>query len=653
MTEAKQKPLRAALYIRVSSKEQADMYWEDLQRESIMNHIKHYSEKIEFAWEQYVYIDSAVSGADEIDDRSALPQLFDDIENTSDKPFDVVMVYKIDRFARKIGILLEIAKRFEKDGIWFISVKEQIDTSNSYGKFMFHIMWVFAELEREMILERTSDGRNSSIQKGTWMNDKYWYIRDPITKRPSGIDEAEANVIKNIFDWYVYDWLTVTEICRRLSDLKISIPWVRQGKNPRWVKELYKWTDNTIRKILADEVYIWKLYYNKTKFVKSEHKSVTRTGKKKKGTQMALPKEERIPSEFTHTPIIDEATFLKAQKRLEKKGDYKNSNESYILSGLLKCDHCKEHRPRWMLQWKGKTDNGRPCYQCNGKDWRKHNPRCDVIPLAKNDLEDFIVNNLRALINKPELIEKFVKNSRFNENKKRRLEERLRELIDKRDKILSKREVLVDLVTEGLIDKDEFKKRLWKLSDETKEISTMNSEISRTEIEIKRQVDEKVYMKSFSILKEVGQNLDKIFNNKDDTKKLLHYIIDEIIVHSKPRDKDKSISWKKKDNQYIPYWIEVIFKLPQDFFNEMLKQDFSDDNNGSNYDNWSSNNLNIENDKTQDWNQKTNKTSLHSKINGLCAIQRANSFNESITRKLFSLPIRPTKIEIALGDFFC
>ncbi|HBB04129.1 TPA: hypothetical protein DCZ39_04510 [Patescibacteria group bacterium] len=63
-------------------------------------------------------------------------------------------------------------------------------------------------------------------------------------------------------------------------------------------------------------------------------------------------------------------------------------------------------------------------------------------------MEDFIVDNLKALIQKPELIEKFVKNSKFNENKKRRLEERLCELVEKRDKILSKKDILVDLLTE-------------------------------------------------------------------------------------------------------------------------------------------------------------------------------------------------------------
>ncbi len=605
-----------------------------------MKYIDLHNDQLEFAWERYIYTDSAVSGADEIDDRTALSQLFDDIESTSHKPFDTVIVYKLDRFARKATILFEIAERLEASGIGFRSAKEIFNTSESMWRFMFTMMWAFAEFERELILERTSDGRSSSMKKGTWMQDKYWYIRDPDTKRPSSIDEKEADIIKKIFDWYVYDWLTVTEICRRLSDWKVSIPWVRQGKNGRWVKDLYKWWDNTIRKILGDEIYIWKLYYNKTKFVKDKQKSFTRTGKKRKGTQKALPKEERVSSEFTHTPIIDEETFLKAQKRLEKKWDYKNSNENYILSGLLKCDHCKEHRPRWMLWWKGKTDNGRPCYQCNGKDWRKHNPRCDVIPLGKNDLEDFIVDNLKALIQKPELIEKFVKNSKFNENKKRRLEERLCELVEKRDKILSKKDILVDLLTEWLIDKDEFKKRLWKLSEETKEISTINSEISKTEIEIRWQVDEKIYIKSFSVLKELSQNLDKIFSNKDDTKKLLHYIIDEIIIHSKPREKGKSISWKKKDNQYIPYRIEVIFKLPQDFFKEMLKQDFSDKNDGPNFDNWGWGNPDIENNEIQGWNQKTNKTSLYSKTSRLCAVQRANSFNESITRKLLSLPIK-------------
>jgi site-specific DNA recombinase len=69
---------------------------------------------------------------------------------------------------------------------------------------MLGILWVFAELERDMILERTSGGYEEAQKNWVWMQDRYGYIRDDKTKRPININEKEAEIIKDIYERYVY-----------------------------------------------------------------------------------------------------------------------------------------------------------------------------------------------------------------------------------------------------------------------------------------------------------------------------------------------------------------------------------------------------------------------------------------------------------------
>ena len=70
-------------------------------------------------------------------------------------PFDVVLVYKLDRFARSLLILLGILSEFQDKGLSFISATEPFDTSTPMGKMCVQMIGSFAEMERSLIQERT------------------------------------------------------------------------------------------------------------------------------------------------------------------------------------------------------------------------------------------------------------------------------------------------------------------------------------------------------------------------------------------------------------------------------------------------------------------------------------------------------------------
>lgn len=79
---------------------------------------------------------------------------------------DSVSVYKLDRLGRSLKDLVEIVTNFEKQGIQFIVLQENIDTSTSTGKLFFHIFCALAEYERSLINERTAAGRQAARAKG-------------------------------------------------------------------------------------------------------------------------------------------------------------------------------------------------------------------------------------------------------------------------------------------------------------------------------------------------------------------------------------------------------------------------------------------------------------------------------------------------------
>src|SRR5215472_14745128 len=68
--------------------------------------------------------------------------------------FDVVIVWKFDRFARSVSQLLRALETFKALGIDFVSYSEQMDTSTPAGKMVFTVLGAVAELERSLIAER-------------------------------------------------------------------------------------------------------------------------------------------------------------------------------------------------------------------------------------------------------------------------------------------------------------------------------------------------------------------------------------------------------------------------------------------------------------------------------------------------------------------
>jgi DNA invertase Pin-like site-specific DNA recombinase len=107
------------------------------------------------------YIDAGVSGAK--DSRPELNRLMADAHK---RRFDVVCVWRFDRFARSVSHLLRALETFKVLGIDFVSYSEQMDTSTPAGKMVFTVLGAVAELERSLIVERVRAGLRNARAKG-------------------------------------------------------------------------------------------------------------------------------------------------------------------------------------------------------------------------------------------------------------------------------------------------------------------------------------------------------------------------------------------------------------------------------------------------------------------------------------------------------
>ena len=148
------KSKKVALYTRVSTDEQkTDLKLMDL---------KDYASKRGYTI--YHIYEDIISGAAR--ERKALDLLMDDARK---RKFAIVLVWKFDRFARSLKMLVDSLALFQELGIDFISYKENIDTTTSMGRLIFHINSAYAEFEREIIRDRVRAGIKAKREKtGAW-----------------------------------------------------------------------------------------------------------------------------------------------------------------------------------------------------------------------------------------------------------------------------------------------------------------------------------------------------------------------------------------------------------------------------------------------------------------------------------------------------
>ena len=350
---------KVAIYVRVSTTSQLEEgYSIDEQKAKLTSYcdIKD--------WNIYeIYTDGGFSGSNT--ERPALEQLIKDAER---KKFDTVLVYKLDRLSRsQKDTLFLIEDVFIKNGIEFLSLQENFDTSTPFGKAMIGLLSVFAQLEREQIKERMQLGKLGRAKAGKsmmWARTSYGYDYQKETGSLT-INPAQSLVVKYIFERYLAGR---------------SITKLRDDLNEKYPKEI-SWNYRAVRGILSNPVYCGYNQY----------------------------KGQLFPGE--HEPIISEDVYKRTQEELKirqrtaaEKTNPRPFQAKYMLSGLAQCGYCGA--PLKLLMGMVRKDGTRFIrYECHQRHPRKtkgvtvynNNVKCDSGFYEKDALENYVLTEISKL----------------------------------------------------------------------------------------------------------------------------------------------------------------------------------------------------------------------------------------------------------------
>ena len=115
---------------------------------------------------------------------------------------DVVLVYKVDRLTRSLADFAKLVELFDANGVSFVAVTQQFNTTTSMGRLTLNVLLSFAQFERELAGERIRDKFAASRRKGMWMGGTIPLGYD-VKDRKLVINEEEAERVRLIFRQYL------------------------------------------------------------------------------------------------------------------------------------------------------------------------------------------------------------------------------------------------------------------------------------------------------------------------------------------------------------------------------------------------------------------------------------------------------------------
>jgi site-specific DNA recombinase len=467
--------VRAALYARVSSEQQAQAQTIASQIEALKDRIV----KDGLALDQELsFIDDGYSGASLV--RPALELLRD---MAALGAIDKLYVLCPDRFARNYAYQVLVIDELQCCGVDIVFLNHEIGDSPE-EHLLLQVQGIIAEYERGKIMERCRRGKLHAARQGTInvlggapYGYRYISCQEAGGQARYEIILEQARVVRQIFQWIGHERLSIGEACRRL-----------QKQGIRTATGKYWWDRTTIWGILKNPAYKGMAAYGKT-----------RTGpmKPRLRPQRGDPEQPRrvhsiynvCRDEWIYIPvpaIVTPALFDMVQEQLEqnrKRNRQSRRGARYLLQGLLVCKACGYAyygKPVSLSAGKGKR-RAYAYYRCIGSDaYRFGGQRICYNKQVRTDLlGEAVWQDVCSLLREPE---------RITQEHQRRLTrsshnsslDHLKALTQKVKRGISR---LIDAYQDGLIDRTEFEPRLRhskeRLSQLDEQILTSSQEQKR------------------------------------------------------------------------------------------------------------------------------------------------------------------------------
>ena len=451
MSKSKPSTVSAALYARVSSDAQAqeqtiDSQVADLRNQAVQDEVS--------LIESNCFLDDGVSGSTL--NRPALERLRDTAYVGG---FQRLYVHSPDRLARKYAYQVLIVDELQKQGIEIVFLNRAIGASPEED-LLLQMQGMFAEYERAKIMERSRRGKRHGATRGS-VNVLsaapygYRYI-----KRSEGdgqatyeINEEQAAVVRQVFQWVGRDRLSIGEVTRRLtaSDTKTAT-----GKD--W------WDRTTVWGMLKNPTYKGFAAFGKTRIgprrpqlrtQRGHSKTPRRTGSTydtDASEQVLIP----VPS------IVSEELFAVVEKQLtenRQRGRERKRGAKYLLQGLLQCKCCGyAYYGKKVSRSSAKGKSQWAYYRCVGTDaYRFGGVRvCQNKQVRTDKLDEAVWQDACQLLRHPKLLRKEYERRLASPQESDSLTLLKKQLATAQRTV----ERLIDAYTDGVLDRGEFDPRL-------------------------------------------------------------------------------------------------------------------------------------------------------------------------------------------------
>jgi site-specific DNA recombinase len=285
--------VRVAIYRRISTDEERQPFSLDAQQERLAAYVA-----AQPGWVLSRSYSDRMSGK-----RLDRPGLQQALHDARAGRYELLLVFKVDRLARSTGGLAKVLEELDAAGVAFRSASEPFDTATAAGRMMMQMLGVFAEFEREMIVERTRMGLARKAARGEWTGGtppfgyRYHPERRILLPVPS-----EAALVQRIFTLYAERRVGSAAISGLLNDAGQP---TSRGR---------RWTPNRVLGVLRNPTYTGRLPFN--------------------GQQ----------HQASHEPIIDRELFQRAQLLLAERSDSPRAQAAnatdYLLTSFLRCQRC-------------------------------------------------------------------------------------------------------------------------------------------------------------------------------------------------------------------------------------------------------------------------------------------------------------------------
>lgn len=391
---------RIGVYIRLSREDGED---ESL---SVVNQKKIIDEYVEqfFAGEDYVvighYIDDGKTGTDY--ERPDFQRLMHDIERDH---VNCVICKTLARAFRNYsdqGYFLE--SFFPRHQTRFISIgSPKVDTFTNPDAVNGLEVPITGLMNDRFAGKTSEDVRrtfNTKRRKGEFIGAfaPYGYSKDPSDKNRLVIDSEAAQVVRDIFGWFVYEGYSKRGIAKRLNEHGVPNPTVYkrskgfQFNNPQTSVNDGLWSPKTIHDILRNKMYLGHMVQGKQKVISY-----------KVHDRLNLPEDQWFVKEGTHEPIVSWDLFNKAQELSLR--DTRTANDKrtvHLFSGYLCCADCKKMMQRQASGDKAylicRTNNEKSCEKCTRHSFRED--ALEKVVFASIRRQIMLVAHLAEMIDK-------------------------------------------------------------------------------------------------------------------------------------------------------------------------------------------------------------------------------------------------------------